>query len=208
MAGRKGPGSSGSTGARAKPGVGGARRSGGARGKTPTATQVSAGGVIYRERGDSAVEVALIAYTSRGGERVWCLPKGGVEPNESLEETARREVWEETGLVGDVEGKLGAIQYWYYGRQERVRYHKSVHFFLLRYREGQVEDHDREAEEVRWFPIGTALEALTYENERSVLLQASAAIRERQGAPAGAGGPGAVAADGVEGPAGGEGPGR
>ncbi len=210
MAGRKGRGSSASTGAPVKPGAGRAQREGGARGKTPTATQVSSGGVIYRyrETGDSGVEVALIAYTGRGGGRVWCLPKGGVEPNESLEETARREVWEETGLVGDVEGKLGAIQYWYFGRQERVRYHKSVHFFLLRYREGRVEDHDREAEEVRWVPIGAALEALTYENERSILLRASTAIRERQRALAGAGKPGAAAPDGVEEPAGGEGPGR
>ncbi len=173
------------------------RRPGGARRKTPTATQVSSGGVIYREPGPGEVEVALIAYTGRGGERVWCLPKGGVEPNESLEQTARREVWEETGLLGDVEERLGAIQYWYYGRQERVRYHKSVHFFLLRYREGQVEDHDREAEEVRWFPIGAALEALTYDNERSILLRASSAIRERlEGRAA------------VPAPAGGEGSGR
>lgn len=154
-----------------------------ARGRTPTANQVSSGGVIYREMG-GGVEVALIAYTGRGGGRVWCLPKGGVEPNESLEDTARREVAEETGLAGDVEGKLGAIQYWYYGRQERVRYHKSVHFYLLRFRDGRVEDHDREAEEVRWFALGEALDLLTYENERAILLRAGAAIRGRQPEPA------------------------
>jgi 8-oxo-dGTP pyrophosphatase MutT (NUDIX family) len=161
----------------------------GTRGKTPVATQVSSGGVIYREQA-GAVEVALIAYTGRGGGRVWCLPKGGVEPNESLEQTARREVTEETGLSGEVEAKLGAIQYWYYGRQERVRYHKSVHFYLLRFSGGRLEDHDREAEEVRWFPIGAALEALTYENERAILTRASAAIQDRQ-----AGGPAAEAAE-------------
>lgn len=189
MAGRK---ESGTPGAKGKPGT---RRSGGARRKTPTATQVSSGGVIYREARPGEVEVALIAYTGRGGERVWCLPKGGVEPNESFEETARREVWEETGLLGEVEEKLGVIHYWYYGRQERVRYHKSVHFYLLRYRQGQVEDHDREAEEVRWFPIGAALKTLTYDNERSILLRASDAIRARLGgqaaspAPAGGEGP-------------------
>lgn len=158
-----------------------ARGPDGSKGKTPTATQVSSGGVIYRLCPDGDAEVALIAYTGRGGGRVWCLPKGGVEANESLEETARREVSEETGLSGDVEAKLGAIQYWYYGRQERVRYHKSVHFFLLRFREGRLEDHDREAEEVRWFPIVDASETLTYENERAILLRASAAIRERLG---------------------------
>lgn len=166
-------------------GVRGPDGSRGKTGKTPTATQVSSGGVIYRESPQSGVEVALIAYTGRGGGRVWCLPKGGVEPNESLEETARREVSEETGLSGDVEAKLGAIQYWYYGRQERVRYHKSVHFFLLRFREGRLEDHDLEAEEARWFGIGEAIEALTYENERAILLRASAAIKDRLGvAPA------------------------
>jgi 8-oxo-dGTP pyrophosphatase MutT (NUDIX family) len=158
-----------------------ARGADGSKGKTPTATQVSSGGVIYRAPPGAGVEVALIAYTGRGGGRVWCLPKGGVEANESLEETARREVLEETGLSGEVEAKLGAIQYWYYGRQERVRYHKSVHFFLLRFREGRLEDHDLEAEDVRWFAIGEAVEALTYENERAILVRASAAIRERLG---------------------------
>ncbi len=158
----------------------------GSKAKTPTATQVSSGGVIYRASPGGRVEVALIAYTSRGGGQVWCLPKGGVEPNESLEDTARREVSEETGLSGDVETKLGAIQYWYYGRQERVRYHKSVHFFLLRFRDGRLEDHDLEAEEVRWFAIGEAVGALTYENERAILLRAHATIRERLGLAAAA----------------------
>lgn len=208
MAGRKRRDSPGPAGAPARAGAGRAPRPAGARGRTPTAAQLSSGGVIYRRAGDSAVEVALIAYTGRGGERVWCLPKGGVEANESLEQTAQREVWEETGLVGDVEAKLGVIQYWYYGRQERVRYHKSVHFFLLRYREGRIEDHDREAEEVRWFPLGAATEAVTYENERSILVRASAAIQVQGEARAGVGEPGAAASDAAGGPVAGKGPGR
>jgi 8-oxo-dGTP pyrophosphatase MutT (NUDIX family) len=124
---------------------------------------VSAGGVIYKSVGDS-FEVALV---SRG--RVWCLPKGIIEKGETAEETALREVKEETGLAGELIGKIGEISYNFFSGR---RFFKTVHFYLFRYVGGSVEAHDSEVDSVKWFPISEALQALTYINEKKIVTKA------------------------------------
>jgi 8-oxo-dGTP diphosphatase len=138
-----------------------------------TKRQVSAGGVLFR-RCDSTVEVALIAVDARGEQR-WQLPKGLVGVGEEPEETALREVEEETGLLGETVAPLETIEYWYYAGSgaSRVRYHKFVHFFLMRYLEGDVADHDHEVMEARWVEIGAALNMLNFKGERAVVAQAA-----------------------------------
>lgn len=134
---------------------------------------VSAGGVIFRitEQG------AEVAVTSRAGAKdVWALPKGTVEPGESLEDTAVREVAEETGLLGRPVGKIGSIDYWFV--LDGVKYHKFVHFFLLEYLKGETSAHDWEVEEVRWLPPERALSILTYKGEREILAKAKKMIEE------------------------------
>src|SRR5437763_4913054 len=135
-----------------------------------TKKQVSAGGVVFR-RQRSKVEVALISV---GEEGRWQLPKGLVGRGESPEETALREVREETGLVCETVAPLETIEYWYFskGGGRRVRFHKSVHFFLMRYKSGDVGDHDAEVNEARWMEIEEAAEALAFKGERKVLEQA------------------------------------
>jgi len=93
-----------------------------------------------------------------------------------MEQTARREVREETGLEGKVQEKLGEIQYVFYSLEERSKIQKIVHFFLMKYLQGSVENHDAEVEEARWFPIEKAKEQLVYENEREVLKKAEQAM--------------------------------
>lgn len=124
---------------------------------------VSAGGVIFR-RVDNGFEVALVSK-----ESVWCLPKGLIEKGETTEETALREVREETGLDGEIVGKIGEISYSF--SRER-RYFKTVHFFLLRHVGGSVEAHDSEMDRVEWFPVSDAFRVLTYINERRILAEA------------------------------------
>jgi 8-oxo-dGTP pyrophosphatase MutT (NUDIX family) len=144
-----------------------------------TITEISASGVVFR-RTQKGVQVALIV--TRGGE-VLSLPKGHVEPGEDLEDAALREVKEETGLVGEIIAPLGVIDFWYVWPPtgERVRRHKFVHFFLMRYVEGDTKDHDFEVDEVRWVDLDDAIETVSYDNLKPVLTRAKEAISNLSG---------------------------
>jgi 8-oxo-dGTP pyrophosphatase MutT (NUDIX family) len=104
----------------------------------------------------------------------WQLPKGIVDPGESPETTAVREVREEAGVETELISLIETIEYWYravrYGKP--VRYHKFVHFYLLRYRSGNVSDHDDEVAEARWVSFDEAMEMLAFESERGVVKKA------------------------------------
>ncbi len=144
--------------------------------KIPTRTQVSAGGVGFRKNGPE-VEVVLIAVDSAKGLR-WQLPKGIVEEGETPEAAAVREVREETGIVTEPVQLIERIEYWYYGTegQERIRYHKYVHFFLLRYLSGNVADHDHEVAEARWVGLADAKPMLAFASERKIVEQVEAIV--------------------------------
>jgi 8-oxo-dGTP pyrophosphatase MutT (NUDIX family) len=122
------------------------------------------------------IEVALVSVKDRG---IWCLPKGIVEEGEETEKTALREVHEETGLSGEILGKVGAISYWYYSDEKTVRVHKTVHYFLMRYVSGRTEEHDAEVDDARWFPLDEAFDVLVYKGERAVLLKARKMIEDK-----------------------------
>lgn len=141
-----------------------------------TIREISAGGVVYRRHGGVA-QVVLI----RVGKR-WGLPKGRVEEGEGLQETALREVMEETGLEGKVVTKLKDITYWYmnetrYG--EKVRIFKRVYFYLIRYLRGDVRRHDKEVDEARWLPISEAFKRLRYPTERETMRMAATLIEDK-----------------------------
>ena len=144
-----------------------------------TKEQVSAGGVVCRARG-RRTEVALISV---GEEGRWQLPKGLVGRNESPEEAALREVREETGLECEIVAPLESVEYWYFskGSARRVRFHKRVHFYLMRYLSGETEGHDDEVNEARWVALEDAGVMLAFKGERKALEQA----RERLAAGAG-----------------------
>ena len=139
-----------------------------------TKTQVSAGGVVFRRRG-GRVEVALISV---GAGRRWQLPKGLVDAGESPEAAAVREAREETGLDAELVAPVEKIEYWYFSNERgaRVRFHKFVHFFLLRFTSGDVSAHDREVNEARWIEIGEAVEMLAFKGERAVVERARGMI--------------------------------
>jgi 8-oxo-dGTP diphosphatase len=142
--------------------------------KLPVVDQVSAGGVAFRT-GPSGTEVALISV---GKEARWQLPKGLVDPGETPEVTALREVREEAGIETELVERIDTIEYWYVGdrRGQRVRFHKFVHFFLLRYQAGQVSDHDHEVNEARWVQIREARQLLAFRSERQAVEKAEGLI--------------------------------
>jgi 8-oxo-dGTP pyrophosphatase MutT (NUDIX family) len=135
-----------------------------------TKEQVSAGGVVYRRTG-VGTEVALISV---GEAARWQLPKGLVGRGETPEAAALREVAEETGVVCEIVAELERVEYWYFskGGAGRVRFHKFVHFYLMRFVSGDVSGHDDEVNEARWFEIEEAEAMLAFKGERKALFEA------------------------------------
>lgn len=161
-----------SKGKRGKPSKGeGARKR---NRRAETRTEISAGGVVYR-REDDVVEVVLAARRTRRGDLAWGLAKGGIEPDESAEQAAVREVREETGIEASIERSLGETRYFYVWEDVRIR--KTVHFFLMRATGGDPNDRDDEMEDVRWFPLDRALRRAAYRGEREVLERAAEHLR-------------------------------
>lgn len=145
--------------------------------KITTMDQVSAGGVAFR-REDSEPQIAIICMKPK---LRWQLPKGIVDPGESPEVTAVREVREEAGVETERLALIETIEYWYRSLRngQPVRYHKFVHFYLLEYRSGDVADHDHEVEEARWVSFDEALDMLEFKSEREVVEKARNMIETR-----------------------------
>ena len=136
--------------------------------RLPEVEEVSAGGVIVDVH-DGVARVPVIARRNRAGRVEWCLPKGHLERNETLEQTAVREVAEETGIVGRILASLGTIDYWFSASGTRV--HKIVHHYLLEATGGELSiegDPDAEAIDVAWFALDDVQSHLTFPNERRI----------------------------------------
>ena len=107
---------------------------------------------------------ALIGRLDRRGRMMWSLPKGHIEQGETAEQTAIREVAEETGIHGHVLAALGSIDYWFVTDGRRV--HKTVHHYLMRFSGGELCDEDVEVTEVAWVPLAELPNRLAYADER------------------------------------------
>jgi 8-oxo-dGTP pyrophosphatase MutT (NUDIX family) len=130
----------------------------------------------------AVIEPQVEASSARSAKKtsrkvVLALPKGLADPGEKPEQTALREVEEETGLIATPIAKLADIKYVYvrsWGDQQRV--FKIVSFFLLRYESGEIDNVSREMRvEVRrafWIPAEEAPRRLAYRGERDVVRRA------------------------------------
>ena len=139
---------------------------------------VAAGGVVIRE-GDRGPEVVIA-----GREGMWVLPKGTPDRDERIEDTATREVREETGLDVRIVRSLGTIEYWFASaagagapghrarQREVTRVHKVVHFFLMEPVGGDTSRHDHEYDEVRWVTVEDARRLLSFDTYREMLERA------------------------------------
>ena len=130
--------------------------------------EFSAGAVVVR----SMAGRQWLAAVRPGGkpEGVWALPKGLIDEGEGAQETALREVTEETGVEGEPIAKLGDVRYVYTWDGERI--FKIVSFFLVRYRHGRIDDvppaHRHEVAEARWLPLEEAPRLLAYKGEKEM----------------------------------------
>ena len=122
---------------------------------------VSAGGVVHRVRAG----VHEVVVCGRSDPEVWGLPKGTPDQGETREQTALREVREETGLEVAIEGFIDSIDYWFVDRRDSGRRGKTVLFYLMSSIGGDISRHDHEFDFVEWMPVDRASETLTYPNE-------------------------------------------
>jgi 8-oxo-dGTP pyrophosphatase MutT (NUDIX family) len=131
----------------------------------PVKPVTSSGGVIM----DSENRVLVL---HRKQEGTWVLPKGRVEPGESLRQTALREVEEETGLKSlRIVREIGLVRYIFFWRPDNVNYKKTVHYFLMRLNGAPANELKLESDfsECAWSPIGEAVKQLTFENDRRIV---------------------------------------
>jgi 8-oxo-dGTP pyrophosphatase MutT (NUDIX family) len=139
--------------------------------------EFSAGGVLVRRLRGGWVFAAIRPAGKEPG--VWALPKGLIDPREKPEETALREVSEETGAQGRLVEKLGDVRYVYTWRGERI--FKIVSFYLLRYSRGRLgelpPETAHEVAEVRWLPLEEGSKLLAYKGEREMAERALASVR-------------------------------
>jgi 8-oxo-dGTP pyrophosphatase MutT (NUDIX family) len=130
--------------------------------------------VVFRDEG-GRIEIVICG---RDGDGVWGLPKGTPEAGEGREQTALREVSEETGLAVRIVGKVGVVEYWF--AREGTRYHKWVHHYLMEATGGDTSEHDLEYDRVEWRDVEDALKTLTFRNEVEIVARAREMIEARR----------------------------
>jgi 8-oxo-dGTP pyrophosphatase MutT (NUDIX family) len=141
-------------------------------------TEVSAGGFVISKSDPS--QVALMARFNRGGKLEWCIPKGHLEENETSEQAALREVFEETGLEAEIIAELGEVNYQFI--QDGSKISKTVHVYLMQQTGGELtfeNDPHKEASELEWVQVSELLARLSHGNERRIAKMAIELIEAR-----------------------------
>jgi 8-oxo-dGTP pyrophosphatase MutT (NUDIX family) len=129
--------------------------------------EVSAGGFVISKSDPSLV--CLMARFNRGGKLEWCIPKGHLEGNETREQAALREVFEETGLEAEIIQHLGEVNYQFI--QDGVKISKTVHVYLMQQTGGELSfenDPHKEASELEWVQVSELLARLSHGNEKRI----------------------------------------
>ena len=131
--------------------------------------EFSAGGVVYKKDGEN-IFVLVSQHSQHHG---WVFPKGLIGDNiegEGKEETAVREVKEESGADGKIIHPLTPITYWY--QMDSIKRKKTVYYYLMEYIGGDITKHDHEMENVEWLAPDEVENRLTYDSEKQVWREA------------------------------------
>lgn len=136
--------------------------------------EFSAGGVVFQKT-PKGIDILLCQHSYHHG---WGFPKGLIgdkKEGESKEETAIREVKEETGADGEILGQIEPITYWYKFENEKVK--KTVYYYVMKYLGGDISKHDFEMEDVKWVEKDKVLDTLTYKSDKEVFKRAEPVIQ-------------------------------
>ena len=130
--------------------------------------EVSAGGLVVDASGTKGLLIGRLDAKDVKRERLlWSLPKGHIEPGETPEQAAVREVKEETGIESEIDKSLGVIDFWFMASGKRI--HKTVHHFLFKEVGGQIAPQVSEVDDVRWFPLDEIVSKLAYPDEKKLI---------------------------------------
>jgi 8-oxo-dGTP pyrophosphatase MutT (NUDIX family) len=130
--------------------------------------EVSAGGLVIDTSGTKGLLIGRRDLKDQSRERLlWSLPKGHIEPGETPEQAAIREVAEETGIESEISRELGIIDFWFMAGGKRI--HKTVHHFLFKEVGGNLAPQVTEVDDVAWFPISEIIEMLAYPDEKKLI---------------------------------------
>lgn len=135
--------------------------------------EFSAGGAVYKQDGDEV----LWLVCQHSGYHKWVLPKGLIDTGEKAEETAMREVEEETGIKAKIIAKIPDPEKYIYA-MNGVKIFKMVQYFLMEYVSGDIKNHDFEMEAVEWLPYEEALAKLNFHGAKKVLERAIRELNE------------------------------
>ncbi len=143
----------------------------------PLRNEVSAGGVVVRQTA-GRIEVLLGHQTDwNTGEATVRLPKGHLDPGETPEQAAIREVCEETGRAARIRERLDETHYEFTNRQSGERIAKRVVFYLMEDAGPAPGPRDDEMERIEWVELTAAAERLSFENERAIVRRAAEALQ-------------------------------
>ena len=141
--------------------------------------QFSAGGIVFRQAQDfgsepqfskKRIEILVCQHSQHHG---WVFPKGLIGDEvkgEKKEDTALREVEEETGAKAKIVKLLQPVGYWYFFEGEKIK--KTVYYFLMEYLSGNITKHDIEMENVEWLSEEEVEKRLTYPTDKKVWQEA------------------------------------
>jgi 8-oxo-dGTP diphosphatase len=121
--------------------------------------EFSAGGIVYKKEEGKT----FILLGQHSGHKGWVFPKGLIgdhKKREGKEETAVREVKEETGVEAEIEKQITPVKYWYVWEGEKRK--KTVYYFLMKETGGNINDHDWEMSDVKWVGVEEVEKTLTY----------------------------------------------
>jgi len=137
--------------------------------------EFSAGGVVYKKEGNN-IYILVCQHSQHHG---WVFPKGFIGDTiagESKEDTALREVEEETGVIGKIFAPLTPVTYWYV--MEGIKRRKTVYYYIMHYLKGDITKHDWEMENVEWLLINQVEDRLTYDSDKQVWEEAKKIIAQ------------------------------
>ena len=136
--------------------------------------EVSAGGVVFRKQGNS-IEYAIIERAAMGDRT---LPKGHQDPNVSLQDTAKREVLEETGFRTNPIAYIGKFAYSVKNEEKKKFVIRLVHWFLMEYEGGETIKANEEVKKAIWVPLSYDISQMSHENDRGIVRRAVARLRK------------------------------